>query len=79
MWAWGPHPCGPQSQKEIANHVVWTTCTIKWDSSGSDPIFQKYVGKIGRFPENMANSPMNLPEKFKKMAILAGYFITAIW
>jgi ribosomal protein S18 len=55
----------------------------------SDPIFQKYVDKIGRFPENMANSPMNLPEKFKKMAILSGYFteaskmpakdITAIW
>jgi hypothetical protein len=25
----------------------------------------------------MANSPMNLPEKFKKMAILSGYFTEA--
>jgi len=26
LWAWGPHPCGPQSQKEVATHVVSTAC-----------------------------------------------------
>jgi hypothetical protein len=39
MWACGPRPRGPQAQKEVANHGVWTACTIKWDSNGTVPIF----------------------------------------
>ena len=30
MWAWGPRPCGPQSQKDVANPAGWTACAIKW-------------------------------------------------
>jgi hypothetical protein len=38
MWAWGPHPCGPQSQKEVATHVGWTDCLSLWDSGRFEPI-----------------------------------------
>jgi len=39
LQAWGPRPCGPQSQKTVATRVVWTADAMIWDSCGSDTIW----------------------------------------
>jgi hypothetical protein len=42
VWAWGPHPCGPQSQKEITTHGGRTAGVSFLDSNESDPIFDPF-------------------------------------